>query len=1392
MIFTPEDTVHYDVLTQDVKINVLPKFVDMTGTPGCTLIPFDGADPLYGKTATLEITLDGLLNGDMVTLSVSEGYGLSLSGNTKIGNNTSRTINANYDGTTTIIGSGPVILELYISNNINYILDGSGFELTILDGRAESRAISVTQANMAAFTSYANTEGGLARYYKLEQNIAVAERTSSVPVSRAGFVGYQDSGDWEPVGTNDAPFIGNFDGNGFIISNIAINGTSAYQGIFGYIGADGVVKNVGVVDGSISGGNYTGGIAGYNNGTIQNCYVSGNVSGGSYSGGIAGFNNGTVENCYSTSSVSGNSYIGGVAGQNSGMVQNCYATGRIGGTNYIGGVAGMNNGGIILNCIALNSMITKSSGGSTNIGRMVGSVSGGTMSNNYARHDMVVKYSWDGNSGTGKAITDNGIDGSSVSPAQYNTQSWWMAEGNWNSGGIWNFAGLWVMNTNSLPRLRTAGGSQNHELPTGDGTEANPFRVYNVATLRKVGSGTDGWGLYGHYLQIQDIALLWQAVSQSNWTPIGKFGGVYDGNGHQVLNLTTYTIASDQGMFSYIETDGVVKNLGLVGGSVMGSSSVGGLAGNNYGKVQNRYTPGSVGYFKNNSMPYSYYIGGLVGANYGTVQSCYTTGGISGDNSTGGIVGYNDIRGTVQNCYTTSNVSGNSVIGGVVGANAGTVRNCYATGSVSGSDSVGGVVGDNEGTIQNCSALNSMVTTSSSASTRIGRVVGYTYGSISNNYARGDMTIKYNWRGVNTGTDKTVNENLETVDGKDIDSWEYKDGNWWRNAINWNFTDTWEMNANDLPKLKNSGGVQDHFILTGEGTETNPFPVYDVDTLKKVGSGTDKWDLNKHYKQVRDIALPLPADGQSNWTTNFTNTRQFTGSFNGNGFTISNITINETTAYQGIFGYIGTGGAVKNVALVNGNVSGGAYTGGIAGYSNGTIQNCYMAGSVSGGTYIGGIAGYNNGTVQNSYSASLVSGSSNVGGVAGQNNGTVQNCYAAGRVNGSSGYIGGIVGSGGTVQNCVALNPGVITKGNNSDTIGRVLGSGSGSNNYARNDMVVRYNWNDFSGIAKSFSRGLTTADGANVGSSDYNTLSWWQSTVKWDTANIWTMNVNKLPKLKNVGGAQNHTPGLSIDFMEMVEIKSGSFMMGSPANEENRFGDEGPQHTVYLTIGFYMGKYAVTQEQYQAVMGTNPSGFKTAAVGENAARLPVEQVTWYDAVEFCNKLSQREGLTPAYTISGRTPASGYPITSATVTLNSGANGSRLPTEAQWEYACRAGTTTAYHADNTTDNPIDIYAWYNANSEGRTREVGILYFLANNWGLYDMHGNVWEWCWDWFGSYSSGNQNDPVGASSGVTRVNRGGSWYSSLQGIRSACRNGDLPSAQFANLGFRVVRPVL
>jgi len=260
------------------------------------------------------------------------------------------------------------------------------------------------------------------------------------------------------------------------------------------------------------------------------------------------------------------------------------------------------------------------------------------------------------------------------------------------------------------------------------------------------------------------------------------------------------------------------------------------------------------------------------------------------------------------------------------------------------------------------------------------------------------------------------------------------------------------------------------------------------------------------------------------------------------------------------------------------------------------------------------------------------------------------------------------------------------------------------------------------------------------------------------------------------------------------VWIQGGTFMMGSPAKEPERENNE-IQHRVTLS-SFYMGKYEVTQKEYQEIMGTNPSRFK----GDN---LPVEMVSWYNAVEYCNKRSEKEGLSPAYTIDKENidiyniyNSSGIDRFKWTVTWNRNANGYRLPTEAEWEYACRAGKKTPFNTGNNLTTSQANYNGslpYNNNAEGENRQktTPVGSFAPNAWGLYDMHGNVTELCWDRYGRYASGPQIDPAGTGSkfDFERVSRGGGWNGTAGGARSAARFCENPSHTWGSIGFRVVR---
>jgi len=223
--------------------------------------------------------------------------------------------------------------------------------------------------------------------------------------------------------------------------------------------------------------------------------------------------------------------------------------------------------------------------------------------------------------------------------------------------------------------------------------------------------------------------------------------------------------------------------------------------------------------------------------------------------------------------------------------------------------------------------------------------------------------------------------------------------------------------------------------------------------------------------------------------------------------------------------------------------------------------------------------------------------------------------------------------------------------------------------------------------------------------------------------------------------------------------IEPGPFMMGSPEDEPGRLADREHQHQVTLTQGYYMQTTPVTQGQWKDVMGENPSHFKNC--GDDC---PVENVSWHDAQKFITTLNQQEGTTEY----------------------------ALPTEAQWEYAARAGSSRAFANGQITetgfgyDQVLDSMGWYTYNSNNRTHPVAQK--APNAWGLYDMHGNVYEWVADWYGTYPTTAVTDPTGPSSGIGRVVRGGSWDDNARTCRSAYRSTRYPDRSYYDRGFRLV----
>lgn len=298
----------------------------------------------------------------------------------------------------------------------------------------------------------------------------------------------------------------------------------------------------------------------------------------------------------------------------------------------------------------------------------------------------------------------------------------------------------------------------------------------------------------------------------------------------------------------------------------------------------------------------------------------------------------------------------------------------------------------------------------------------------------------------------------------------------------------------------------------------------------------------------------------------------------------------------------------------------------------------------------------------------------------------------------------------------------------------------------------------------------------------DFSANSWNNVSTCWQTPQTCTTASTSEIATANQETASTVDNDISDGF---IFIKGGIFQMGSPESENWRSADE-VQHSVTVS-DFYMSPYEVTGEEYEAVMDKNPSMFK----GDN---LPVESVSWIDAIKFCNAKSEIEGLEPVYTIDGDS-----------ISWNRNANGYRLPTEAEWEYACRSGTTTPFNTEISISAeesnyyghyPYEIEENYFSQDdlttkpgEYRQTTVDVTSFSPNTWGLYNMHGNVSEWVWDIYDEYDISVTNDPVGAPSGNRRVYRGGGWNDFAKNMRSAYRATMIQNQGSFNIGIRLAR---
>ncbi len=883
---------------------------------------------------------------------------------------------------------------------------------------------------------------------------------------------YDGGQGWKPIGYfntsegKEYAFKGSLDGGGHVITGLYIDRPGEHDiGLFGYV--TGIIKNLGVINGNVKGQDCVGGVIGFSIGAqIEKSFYRGNVTGASSVGGLAGMAyTAAIEHCYTAGAVTGNGRTGGLVGQayagsaikdsysasavtgsadydsvgglagliNNSTIENCYAAGAVSHAEIcVGGIAGRTLGtSTVKNCAALNMSVE----GTGYYYRVSGTLEGtATLHNNIAFSGMTVN----GSAVTGVADDQNGASktGGEIKDDTGNILS-----------ALFTAAKGWSYTPGGLPVLRDAKGGvmpgQDAALPghindsgspfAGAGSSDDPYQIATPAQLARlaelVNAGTDDTYVAAsvYYQLTADIDLSGYGKDYDDgkgWKPIGYFDtgegqayafkGRLDGGGHVITGL--YIDRPDsrhQGLFGYMQ--GVVQNLGVVNANITGQEFVGGIAGGAY--------KGS------------------------TIQNCYSTGNISSENSyAGGIAG--SVFGMVKNYYAAGSVTAGGRVGGIAGYVDGTVENCYALNTVRNtkneSGNAGGLAGwvGSGGTLKNSAALNFAVEDTGN----VGRVAGFKDrdSNLAGNIAFSGMTVTVG------GTAKTISSDATGIDGADKTAAEIAATNFFQATF---ANDTaWQYETGKLPILKKAGSTE---VMPGQDSalplhlldSSNPFAggdgtsaetAYQIATpaqlarlAELVNAGTSPYaESGKYYTLTADIDLSeygKDYDGGKGWKPIGTSLKRFEGIFNGNSKTITGLYINRPgEGYVGLFGGYTWGSELKNLRVVDVDITGERFVGGIAGIINGNsrIENCSVSGKITGaGSSVGGIAGNMEGsstTIANCYSAAAVSGAKQAGGITGRiNMGTVENSYFAGTVSGTSDGVGGIAGyASGTVKNC--------------------------------------------------------------------------------------------------------------------------------------------------------------------------------------------------------------------------------------------------------------------------------------------------------------------------------------------------------------------------------------
>ncbi|WP_421949125.1 GLUG motif-containing protein [Phaeodactylibacter xiamenensis] len=870
-------------------------------------------------------------------------------------------------------------------------------------------------ATAADLIALSGISGDWDKHFRQTANIDFGADETAVDWDNDGSPDGDSPAGFSPIGNLATEFTGSYDGDGKTISNLFINRPqSFYLGLFGQVGLSGEgISDLGLLNADITGfafvGAIVGSIASSSTGSVSGCYSTGSVVGsnnqiGGLVGSVGNSLTSRIENCYSRCSVNGDTRVGGLVGTMEAVntttaISNCYSTGAVTGTGVdVGGLVGANPNGGITTDSFWD---TQTSGQATSAG------------------------------GTGKTTAEM------QDYTTFNTAGWdFVSETANGSADVWDMDQFGTVN-NGYPLLSWQDGADSDVLAPysgGMGTQGDPYQIATAADLIQLSGRSQDWDK--DFIQTADIdfgtdetAVDWDGdgsadgIGTAGFSGIGEstqngFTGNYNGQGHTISNLFINQAGdvSSYGMFRVLVTGGSVSQLGLLNVNITAATLVGALVGYNFGGVVSScYSTGSVNSNGVNSSSTAY-VGGLIGINTGIV---------------------------VENSYSTCSVDAGSKqsAGGLIGyLTGGTMYNCYSVGSVSGAGELGGFIGFAQGGDSN-GGTNFWDT---EASTRNNALGG---GAASN------VTI----------TGKTTAEMKMTST--------FLDAEW---------SEVWYIDPGTNDGYPNLQGIGTLILEgpynngAGAGTEMDPHQIASIDDLIHLSQTSADWGL--HFIQVVDIdfgadetMVDWNGDGMvdTDDSAGFTpigeeSGTDFTGSYDGDGKTISNLFLIVDENTQGFFGAL-IGAEIKNLGILNANldvVSSSFITGFgvLAGRasSSTTISNCYTTGTVqTQWNVVGGLVGINSGsTISNCYSSCSVtqSGGGNLwqlGGLVGSNTtgATIENCYSTGSINVQSGtsYIGGLAGvnSSATIENCYSTgsitggssNIGGLTNNINSGTV---------------------------------------------------------------------------------------------------------------------------------------------------------------------------------------------------------------------------------------------------------------------------------------------------------------------------------------------------------------------